>query len=144
MAESPNAKACVRVQLRELLEPRFLPMVCKPLPWTSYDKGGYILWRAPVLRHKTLSQLTIVRRPLICCVCVEQPHLDSASGSGGCQGQKLYFRGCKQERFQQLLACYATKRVPSSPLCAGPPDVITYVQHLQDLHGACVWMQSSL
>ena len=48
------------VQLRELLEPRFMPMVCKPLPWTSFDKGGYILWRAPILRHKQVAQLRAV------------------------------------------------------------------------------------
>ena len=38
-----------------------MPMVCKPLPWTSYDKGGYILWRAPILRHKQVAQLRMVR-----------------------------------------------------------------------------------
>lgn len=40
-----------------------MPMVCKPLPWTSYDKGGYILWRAPILRHKQVTQLRMVRLP---------------------------------------------------------------------------------
>ena len=45
--------------------PRFMPMVCHPIPWEAYDKGGYLLWRAPIVRTKEGGQLEKVRT----CLC---------------------------------------------------------------------------
>ena len=44
------------LQLRALADPRFLPMVCPPIPWEAVDRGGYLLWRSSVIRAKQSFQ----------------------------------------------------------------------------------------
>lgn len=53
----------------EALAPRFLPMLTKPKPWTSYDVGGYISVTNKIIRsHGSQQQLDAVKRADLRCI----------------------------------------------------------------------------
>ncbi|TID29695.1 hypothetical protein CANINC_001708 [Pichia inconspicua] len=43
-------------RLDQSIQAQYLPMVCKPRPWTSYNDGGYFLKRVSVLRAKNAPE----------------------------------------------------------------------------------------
>ena len=43
------------------MQPRFMPMLCPPIPWENHDKGGHILWRSSVIRTRMAKQMEEVR-----------------------------------------------------------------------------------
>ena len=43
-------------RLDQSIQAQYLPMVCRPKPWTSYNDGGYFLKRVPVLRAKNAPE----------------------------------------------------------------------------------------
>lgn len=43
-------------RLDQSIQAQYLPMVCRPKPWTSYNDGGYFLKRVTVLRAKNAPE----------------------------------------------------------------------------------------
>ncbi|KAG0678060.1 DNA-directed RNA polymerase [Pichia californica] len=43
-------------RLDQSIQAQYLPMVCKPKPWTTYNDGGYFLKRVTVLRAKNAPE----------------------------------------------------------------------------------------
>lgn len=43
-------------RLDQSIQAQYLPMICKPRPWTSYNDGGYFLKRVSVLRAKNAPE----------------------------------------------------------------------------------------
>ncbi|KAB5591012.1 DNA-directed RNA polymerase [Ceratobasidium theobromae] len=52
-----------RDSVREILHPRHLPMLVKPLPWEDFNKGGYLTLRSTAMRVKdSVEQLSYLRQ----------------------------------------------------------------------------------
>lgn len=50
-------------EMRESLHTRFLPMVIKPKPWTSYNNGGFLTQEVSILRSKgSKMQIDVLKR----------------------------------------------------------------------------------